>query len=422
MNPYTRKTQFRIVAISWSRLSVISASLVFSLGLLTPTGARAGTHYALTNVGTPPGANGAIGVRMNNLGHVAGWSQYFGQGEPSLKGWVWTPQTGFTILPPPPGFYLGRSRAMDINDNGVVAGDGGFDIGLAWRYENGQYDVTGSVGGMPIAYLGGMNNAGDLAGTAKDSQFSTPDFAFVDINGGALTNLTPNGGRATDVNNAGQVCGYTIPSLGPFQAYRWDSIGGILPLGSLGLTYSFALRMNDAGQVVGYARSAAGNTQRAWIYTDGLGMRELPSPFQNSSAAVSLNNAGHVVGVTAVSGPDLTWLWTGGTTVTLLTDLFDNVAANVNVTSVVDINDAGQILARVFDNNAVEFRTVILTPPSVLGDINGDGVADVNDIPPFVAVLMGAPLDPAHVQRADLNADGSADGLDVRQFVAALIP
>ena len=59
-----------------------------------------------------------------------------------------------------------------------------------------------------------------------------------------------------------------------------------------------------------------------------------------------------------------------------------------------------------------------LTP----GDINGDGIVDVNDIPPFVAVLLDAPLDPAHVARADLNGDGTPNGLDTQPFVAALIP
>jgi hypothetical protein len=60
---------------------------------------------------------------MNNLGHVAGWSQYFGQGEPSLRGWVWTPQDGFTVLASPPDMFMGRFRAMDISDTGIVDGD-----------------------------------------------------------------------------------------------------------------------------------------------------------------------------------------------------------------------------------------------------------------------------------------------------------
>jgi hypothetical protein len=114
---------------------VAVAVLVSTLPSLSLAGSGG---YESTVLGVPAGADGVVGVRLNNLGHVAGWSQYFGQAEPSLKGWTWTPEDGFTVLPPPPGFYQGRSRAMDINDNGGVAGDGGYDIGLAWRYESGE--------------------------------------------------------------------------------------------------------------------------------------------------------------------------------------------------------------------------------------------------------------------------------------------
>jgi probable HAF family extracellular repeat protein len=366
-----------------------SAIMVATVALFASTTVQAqDTPYTYTNLGKPTGADSPVGVRMNNKGHVAGWSLYYGQGEPSLKGWVWTPRRGFTILPPPPGFFLGRSRAMDINDNGVVAGDGGYDIGLAWRYENGEYTVTGSVQGMPGAYLGGINEHGDVAGTAKDGSFTTPDYAFVDIHGGPLLSITPGGGRATDVNNNGQVCGYLDPLSGPFEAFRWDEAGGVQPLGTLGLAFSYGLRMNDAGDVVGYALSASGNTSRAWIYTDAQGMQTLPAPYLNASTAVSINNRGHVVGISQRSGLDLNWLWTGGDSVTDIATLFNPVGENVNLISVLDINNAGQILVRVFDNNVAEFRTAILTPPVLTGDPNAADPDDATGIEPGAGIQI----------------------------------
>jgi len=404
---HLRQTVFGLLVIG-------AATTVSSAG--TPT-------YTVTRLGIPVGADSVVGVRMNNFGEVAGWSQYFGQGEPSLKGWVWTQEVGFTILPPPPGFFDGRSRAMDISDTGIVAGDGGFDIGLAWRYEDGVYEITGDAEGMPIAYLGGINNAGDLAGTAKDSSFITPDFAWLDVNGGGLQTLTPGGGRATDLNDNGQVCGYGAPAVGAFGAYRWDAVNGVQPLGSLGLAHSFASRMNNAGDVVGYALSATGNTKRAWIYTDEQGMQELPNPVPIASTAVAINDLGHVVGISEVSGPDINWLWTGGATVTPFTDLVDTVAENFNFISVADINNAGQILVQVFDNNIPDFRMVILTPISsdLAGDIDGDGDVDAVDQALFVSVLLGDDVDPLHVQRSDLSADGSANGGDVQAFINAIL-
>ena len=326
--------------------------------------------YTLTDLGLPPGAVSVIGVRMNNAGDVAGWSSF--SEAPFLRGWVWTQEGGFTVLPPPPGFT--RYRAMDISNTGIVSGDGGFDSGLAWRYQNGVYTVIGTVDDLPISYLGGINDAGDIAGTGKDAQFGTPDRAFLDLSGGALNNLTTEfSSRATDVNNAGQVAGYS--NSGGFGAFRWDETGGFQFLGSLGLAFSFANAINESGQVVGEALSATGNTSKPWRYTDEAGMQEIPAPVTQSSAAIGINSQGHVVGTTEVGGPDLGWLWTGGSSVTDLDDLYNVGIENISTLAAHDINDTGQILALGYDNNVGEFRTVLLTPP-VPPDVTNLAVAD----------------------------------------------
>jgi probable HAF family extracellular repeat protein len=341
-----------------SSLAATATILTFAAAFLPGTDSLAEAElYTLTNLGLPPGAVSVIGVRMNNAGDVAGWSSF--SEAPFLRGWSWTEEGGFTVLPPPPGFT--RYRAMDISDTGTIAGDGGFDSGLAWRYEDGLFTVIGAVDGLFINYLGGVNDAGDVAGTSKDASFSTPDRAFLDINQVELLNLTPDiGGRATDVNNFGELSGYA--ASGGFAAFRWDEAGGLQFLGSLGLTHSFANAINDSGEVVGEALSATGNTSIPWIYTDGLGMQQIPAPVTQSSAATGINSLGNVVGTTEVTGPDLAWLWTGGVAISDLDDLFDSVAENLTTIAAHDINDVGQILALGFDNNASEFRTVVLTP------------------------------------------------------------
>lgn len=347
----------------------VGASLPGSVAL-SATG-----QYTLTNLGLPPGATSAIGVRMNNAGDVAGWSAF--SEAPALRGWVWTQEDGFTVLPTPPGFT--RYRAMDINDSGVVAGDGGYDGGVSWRFENDAYAVLGAVDGLPISYLGGINNQGDIAGTSKGYSFTMPDRAFLAPNGKALINLTPDiSGRATDVNNAGQVAGYSTS----FEAFRWDETGGIQFLGSLGLAHSFGNAINEVGQVVGEALSTTGNTSKPFIFTDGVGMLQIPAPVTQSSAAFGVNSHGHVVGTTDVTGPDLAWLWTGGSSVTDLDSLFDSAAENIATLAAHDINDAGQILAFGYDNNVGEFRSLLLTPPplpGLPGDFNGDGIIEAGD-------------------------------------------
>ncbi len=66
------------------------------------------------------------------------------------------------------------------------------------------------------------------------------------------------------------------------------------------------------------------------------------------------------------------------------------------------------------------FVPVAIAGIAVPGDIDGDGDVDFDDLDAFVAVLIGVPLDPAHVARADLNGDGTADGDDIKLFVEAL--
>ncbi len=73
------------------------------------------------------------------------------------------------------------------------------------------------------------------------------------------------------------------------------------------------------------------------------------------------------------------------------------------------------------------YRGLVLASASDLtvlipGDINDDGVANMDDVPVFAAVLSGADTDPSHVAASDMNNDGGADGLDVRPFLDAMIP
>jgi hypothetical protein len=68
-------------------------------------------------------------------------------------------------------------------------------------------------------------------------------------------------------------------------------------------------------------------------------------------------------------------------------------------------------------------RSLVITPglETGPGDINGDGLATLDDVLPFVQVLLGEPQAPAHVSRADLTSDGASDGADVQPFVMTLV-
>lgn len=53
------------------------------------------------------------------------------------------------------------------------------------------------------------------------------------------------------------------------------------------------------------------------------------------------------------------------------------------------------------------------------GDINGNGTVDINDVAPFVQILLGN-VTPQSACPADCNGDGKIDGADIQQFVVKL--
>ena len=78
------------------------------------------------------------------------------------------------------------------------------------------------------------------------------------------------------------------------EAFIWDEQNGIESIGTLGGTWSTAFDINDHGQVVGY--SDIGNDEyRAFYWDSENGMIELPSNGKNSIAR-AINNHGQIVG------------------------------------------------------------------------------------------------------------------------------
>jgi len=69
---------------------------------------------------------------------------------------------------------------------------------------------------------------------------------------------------------------------------------------------------------------------------------------------------------------------------------------------------------------AISDPVFLLANGCLLGDIDGDGDVDFDDLDALTAVLLDAPLDPNHVPASDLNDDGTADGRDIGLFVQAI--
>lgn len=108
---------------------------------------------------------------------------------------------------------------------------------------------------------------------------------------------------ATDINDLGQVVGWSSRQTGPEHAFLWIAGEEMIDLGTLGGTRSEARGINNSGQVVGQADTASGKHHAfLWTPTPGEGpgvgvMVDLGTLDPGGdSIAYDINDLGHVVG------------------------------------------------------------------------------------------------------------------------------
>ena len=78
-------------------------------------------------------------------------------------------------------------------------------------------------------------------------------------------------------------------------------------------------------------------------------------------------------------------------------------------------------LANYSGNQYLTYNTI--SPcSSIAGDIDGNGVRDINDAPVLVNVLLGTDTNACHVQKADVDGNGLRNGRDISAFVHLLVP
>jgi probable HAF family extracellular repeat protein len=190
---------------------------------------------------------------------------------------------------------------------------------------------------------------------------------------------------ATDINDAGQVVGYSyLPGDSIYHAFLWTPGHGMHDLGTLTGTLSSAAAINEHGQVVGVSSMVGAGGRHAFLWTAAHGMQDLGTFGGTASLATGINDLGQVVGYAALETFTVVWehafIWTPGSVTP------DIGSLGGRYTRPFAINNAGQVVGE-SQTSFRPFHAFLWTPVHGMQDLGatsrlegaGSYASDVND-------------------------------------------
>ena len=224
------------------------------------------------------------------------------------------------------------------------------DLGVMAKISTTGYQVD-SIGSLGNQYAYGVGRAINNSGAATGHSHTGSRYHAFYYDGNSMSdigtlynNVSNNTSYGIDINNHGQITGYSYGSGNYQEAFLWDPQTGMVGLGVLpGQRYSYATGINDNGQVVGYS---SGSGTVGFIWDEEYGMREIGVP-QGARYFYpeAINNHGVVVGRAYFynnGNKAFTWSEADG-----FTDLgsFNQTPTSTNYNIYPrDINNSGQIV------------------------------------------------------------------------------
>lgn len=374
-------------------------------------------RYTIVDLGTM-GGNNVYPRDVNASGEVAGFAS---TGTLGQHAFLWSESGGFTDCGT---LGFDYSYGYGCNSAGAVVGKAIYTINgdyhaFFWSSPAGPIQDMGTLGGVWSAAYD-INDTGQAVGWAHIAG-SSYRHAFMWQQGSGMVDLGTGGrfySHARAINNAipVQVAGDTSWSgESDTIAFIWTD-GVFTDLPAIGGAYSEAVDLNDLGQVVGWSVDASGNWYATLWNAGGGPAINLGALGGNRSQAQGINNLGHVVGwAKDAAGQDRAFLYKNGEMLDLSSLIRPDAGWNY-LREAEAINDAGQITGFGYLEGTTYERGFLLTPCRT-GDLDCDGDVDLDDFNIFAGCLTGpnGGVD-SGCDTSDLNGDGDVDLLDFASF------
>lgn len=190
--------------------------------------------------------------------------------------------------------------------------------------------------------------AGILIACFQYSSVTAAHWAIYDIG-----TLGGQRSSAHDINDSGQVIGWAQTAAGQERAFVYDAINGMasipMPADAVPHGSSRGWRINALGDVVGsYSSTAAGGNDRAFVFSNGI-TTSIPTLGGVDNVGLGINDLGAVVGASWTSEGNQRGFLYSSDTLTALGSLGGNSVAY-------DINNAGRIVG--YSSNGGNSRAV----------------------------------------------------------------
>jgi probable HAF family extracellular repeat protein len=304
--------------------------------------------------------------------------------------WLVTPlpvlAQNYQTIDPPGSTY---THAQHINDNGQIVGSyqDSNHTGHGFLYNNGKYstiDLPGSVGtdatdinslgqvvgtyeiagGGPQGFLDSKgtyttierpgningylynNKAGQIVGTNRDNSV---DHAFLYSAASGYTDLDFPGASDTyalSINDAGQVVGsylYTDSNgIGQLTGFLY-SHGTHTTIGPPGGIYTYLTSINKFGAIVGHYQQSSGGYEQGFVYSNGT-YTPIEFPGAVSTVPISINDKGQITGYYQTSSTQNGFVFSNGQYTSI------DPPAGIGATAF-SINNSGQIVGDYEDNS-----------------------------------------------------------------------